>query len=221
MSQSVEFQSNACIVEGVRPLLNDLQHNIGMQHCTTSDTGRPALEQFIRHVFRQTYGAELNSFYPNLVAFTQGGQLRGGFGYRDGMTKPLFSEQYLDAPTEHVLADRFQRTFERHHLVEVGNLALGVCRTYRESTDRQSPTGRIPDLFSKIMSVFSSRIFEKEILYPLFHPFRACILFKFHPMQTNVHSLWTESKPRSRNCLNPWTCLMMPKTVSTVDFRFA
>ena len=40
-------------------------------------------------------------------------------------------------------------------------------------------------------------------LLSTFHPLSACIRFKCHPIHTKLHSLWTESKPRSRNCLNP------------------
>jgi len=62
---------------------------------------------------------------------------------------------------------------------------------------------------------------ETAFTLSTFHPLSACIRFKFHPIHTKLHSLWTESKPRSRNCLNPRTCLMMPKTVSTVDLPVA
>ena len=124
MSHSVELQHNTCIVEGVEPLLTDLQEDVSTHFCDQSDAKRGALEQFIRSVFQQTYGAELRAFYPMLTAFTSAGQIRGVAGYRDGMVKPLFSEQYLDAPVEKVLATHFDQTIERRHLVEVGNLAL-------------------------------------------------------------------------------------------------
>ena len=124
MSNIAELQHNACIVEGVQPLLTDLQESVSAHFCNQSDAERGALEQFIHTVFQQTYGAELRAFYPNLTAFTSAGQIRGAAGYRDGMVKPLFSEQYLDAPVEKVLAAHLNQTIERRHLVEVGNLAL-------------------------------------------------------------------------------------------------
>ena len=125
MSSTSEFPlSNACIVAGVQPILTELQESVATHFCCGLDTRRAALEQFIHDVFNQAFGAELNSFYPNLLAFTTGSQTRGVVGYRDGMVKPLFSEQYLDSPVENVIGVHLGNEIERRQLVEVGNLAL-------------------------------------------------------------------------------------------------
>lgn len=124
MNNTCELPYNPCVVAGVQPLLTELQEAVQTHFCDPHDVGRQALEQFIRTVFHRAYGAELHTFYPRLAAFTCADQIRGVVGYRDGMVKPLFSEQYLDQPVEAVIAAHLRQTVERRHLVEVGNLAL-------------------------------------------------------------------------------------------------
>lgn len=50
---------------------------------------------------------------------------------------------------------------------------------------------------------------------------RANIRFRFHAMVTSLHSPRAASSPRSRNCRNPSTDLMMPNTGSGVCLRRA
>ena len=114
----------SCIVTGVQPILTELREPVSTHFCVEIDARRAALERFIQGVFRQAFGAELHSFYPNLLAFSTGGQTRGVVGYRDGMVKPLFSEQYLDAAAESVIGIHLGQDIDRRRLVEVGNLAL-------------------------------------------------------------------------------------------------
>jgi hypothetical protein len=124
MNTTVELEHNPCIVAGIRPLLTELRDPVRI-HCRGQhDAGRRPLEDFIYRAFRQSYGAELRGFYPNLTAFTTGGRIRGVVGYRNGVAQPLFSEQYLDTPVEKVMATHLNQIVERRHVVEVGNLAL-------------------------------------------------------------------------------------------------
>ena len=99
----------------------------------------------------------------------------------------------------------------RHgHRIE--NMAQ-VLRNSRRASARKQKT--------QFPSPFSSGF---TYLYPSqdhYRPFKACKRFKFQPMHTRLHSPETASKPRSKNWRNPCTCLMMPKTVSTVDLRRA
>ena len=124
MNTTVEFEHNPCIVAGVEPLLSDLREPVRIHFRGEHDAERRPLEVFIYRVFQQAYGAELHTFYPNLTAFTTGGRIRGVVGYRNGITQPLFSEQYLDDPVEKMMTTRLDRNVERRHIVEVGNLAL-------------------------------------------------------------------------------------------------
>jgi hypothetical protein len=124
MSTTVELEHNPCIVAGVQPLLTELRDSVSVHFRGQHDTRRKALEDFIQRIFRQTFGAQLHVFYPNLTSFTTGDRIRGVVGYRDGMAQPLFSEQYLDVPVEKVMAKHFDQSVERRQVVEVGNLAL-------------------------------------------------------------------------------------------------
>ena len=124
MNTTVELEHNPCIVAGVQPLLTELRDSVKIHFRGQHDTERKPLEGFIHRTFQQAYGAELRTFYPNLTAFTTGGRIRGVAGYRNGIAQPLFSEQYLDAPVEKVVATHLDRIVERRHVVEVGNLAL-------------------------------------------------------------------------------------------------
>ena len=125
MSNALQHQpTSSCIVQDVQPILTELQETVTTHFYGAHDAEREPLEQFIHAVFKQTFGADLRAFYPNLLAFTTGAQIRGVVGYRDGMVKPLFSEQYLDSPADRVMSVHLNQDVDRRHLVEVGNLAL-------------------------------------------------------------------------------------------------
>ncbi len=124
MRNTVESLPNACIVAGVQPLLSELRESVRVHFRSRNDAGREPLEGFIHDIFELAYGARLTSYYPNLTAFTVEGRLRGVIGYRDGMVKPLFSEQYLNRPLEEVMSTHLGQEVDRRLLVEVGNLAL-------------------------------------------------------------------------------------------------
>ena len=119
-----ETPINACIVPGVQPLLTELRHRVRVDYFAQTDLGREPLEHFIHDIFELAYGARLTSFYPNLAAFSLGSHLRGVVGYRDGMLKPLFSEQYLEQSIEQMMSEHLGQEVDRRLLVEVGNLAL-------------------------------------------------------------------------------------------------
>jgi len=124
MIQNLVPHETSCVVADVQPLLTELQTAVQTRYYDPNDADRGALEEFIRHVFKQAYGAELHSFYPHLAAFTTDSRIRGVVGYRDGMVKPLFSEQYLDEPVEKVISAFLNQDIDRRELAEVGNLAL-------------------------------------------------------------------------------------------------
>lgn len=115
-----------CVIDAVQPLLTDLPEPVEAGYCGAGGRGRAELEQFVRRIFREAYGAELPALYPQLLAFRTAAALRGAVGFRDGMVKPLFSEQYLDAAAESVIAAHVGQAVARHELVEVGNLALAA-----------------------------------------------------------------------------------------------
>lgn len=116
--------ASPCTVEGIDPLLGELQQAMILQLIDGRHPERPHVEQFIHGLFRQTYGADIRSFYPDLLAFSAQAQLRAAVGYRYGDHEPLFAEQYLDAPAERVIRELCDGPVERSQIVEVGNLAL-------------------------------------------------------------------------------------------------
>lgn len=113
-----------CIVAGVQPLLTELHDAVDIRLHGPGDADRDPLEQFIQQTFRQAFGADIHSFYPQLAAFSCHGRLRAVAGYRSGANLSLFSEQYLDEPVETLMARHLDHSVERCRVVEVGNLAL-------------------------------------------------------------------------------------------------
>lgn len=79
---------------------------------------RARAEAFVQSVFRQAYGAQLQTFYPLLMSILfPGGDYAAVAGVRPAGSTALFSEHYLDEPVEQLLG------VERHKIVEIGNLA--------------------------------------------------------------------------------------------------
>lgn len=90
------------------------------------DAGRGVVEDFIRGVYRERYGADVQQFAPVLVSLRdEDGALVSAAGYRSGDLGPLFLESYLDAPVERLLATASQPTPDRARIVEVAHLAAG------------------------------------------------------------------------------------------------
>ena len=116
--------SNPCVVEGVEPLLTELQDPISLRVLETGNSDRQSSERFVQQVFRRSYGADISSFYPTLLSFSVRDALVGVAGYRAAGGNSLFSEQYLDQPLEHLLSDYWDVPVDRRQIVEVGNLAL-------------------------------------------------------------------------------------------------
>jgi hypothetical protein len=86
---------------------------------------RGELEQFVRHVFRQAYGASIRHFMPELMSLRdEAGKLLAVCGLRKADAGPLFLETYLDDRVESVIADKTLGEVSRGDIVEIGNLAV-------------------------------------------------------------------------------------------------
>lgn len=116
--------TSPCIVEGVEPLLTELPHPIRMDVLARDHAERAAAEAFVRAVFAACYGADIRSFYPTLLRFTQHAATMGVVGVRSGAGQGFFAEQYLDQALEDLIGAQLTAPVERRHIVEVGNLAL-------------------------------------------------------------------------------------------------
>lgn len=93
---------------------------------------RIEVEQFIRDVFYQAYGARIKRFKPCLMSLRDhDNRLVAVCGFRNATLEPLFMETYLDQPVETVIAERTGSPVRRGDIVEVGNFSVampGVAR---------------------------------------------------------------------------------------------
>lgn len=79
---------------------------------------RSAVENFIKHIYARSYGANIKVHYPILMSVRdEDGNILAATGFRPAQDAPLFLEQYLDSAVEHVLHT------PRAQIVEIGNLA--------------------------------------------------------------------------------------------------
>lgn len=93
---------------------------------------RALVERFIASRFTASFGARIGTFMPCLFGLhDRDGALRGAFGLRCA-SRPLFVEQYLDAPIETAIARRAGIAPARAAIIEVGHLCgafPGAMRT--------------------------------------------------------------------------------------------
>lgn len=77
-----------------------------------------AVETFITRVYAQSYQANIRVRYRTLMSVRNAdGEILAAVGFRPAQSEPLFLEQYLSAPIDHLLA------VPRTRIVEIGNLA--------------------------------------------------------------------------------------------------
>lgn len=85
---------------------------------------RAEVEAFIRTVYSERFGAQVQAFAPMLVSLRDAqGQLLAAAGYRVASEEPLFLERYLNLPVEHRLGHGQWVKPQRSQIVEVGHLA--------------------------------------------------------------------------------------------------
>lgn len=90
------------------------------------DPGRAAVEDFIRGIYSERYGADVRQFARSLVSLRDGDdELVAAAGYRAADQSPLFLERYLGTPIEARLAGAAPAAPARSRIVEVGHLAAG------------------------------------------------------------------------------------------------
>jgi hypothetical protein len=107
------------------PRLGEPRAALALARHGRGDVLREVLEAFVRDRFRQTYGAEVATFCPELLSLTcDDHSLCAVAGVRPAATERLYSEFYLDAEVEVFLSGRLGRgEISRASIVEVGNLA--------------------------------------------------------------------------------------------------
>ncbi|ABC33247.1 uncharacterized protein involved in outer membrane biogenesis [Hahella chejuensis KCTC 2396] len=92
-------------------------------HAGPGHRSRAVAESFIRTRFNKEYGAHIRYFMENFVLCYERDRLISVLGYQSAQSRPLFLEQYLNAPIEQVLARIQGAPCSRSGIIEVGNLA--------------------------------------------------------------------------------------------------
>lgn len=88
------------------------------------DPLRQDAEDFVSHVYRRKFAANLRTFMPTILGFFDGdNHLRACLGIRFAAREPLFVEQYLDAPVQTYITRHTGLSVRRADLLEVGNFA--------------------------------------------------------------------------------------------------
>ena len=79
---------------------------------------RERVENFIKNVYRDKYGANINIDYPVLMSVRNAqGDILAALGFRYAGQEALFLEKYTQKPIEHFAGA------QREQIVEIGNLA--------------------------------------------------------------------------------------------------
>jgi len=90
----------------------------------TENSERVKVEDFIKNIFDYEYGAHITVSYPSLIsAIDSRGDIIAAMGYRDGVKKDFFLEQYIDKNTEDAIEAVSGKKVERSNIVEIGNLS--------------------------------------------------------------------------------------------------
>lgn len=87
------------------------------------DPRRPEVEQIIRTMYAQRYGALVPGFAPILLGLLEDGHVLAAAGYRRAGDGPLFLEHYLSASVEAELGAAINQPVQRERIAEVGHLA--------------------------------------------------------------------------------------------------
>ncbi len=89
----------------------------------TQHPQRHIVESFISRRYMEDYGAKLSHFCSQLIISVFDDSLQAAIGYEQAGRRPLFLEQYFDAPVEQLIAQTSNAPCTRAQIVEVGNLA--------------------------------------------------------------------------------------------------
>lgn len=90
---------------------------------TRETPGRASVQDFVRGIYAERYGAHITEFAPVLLALRDAqGTLVAAVGYRCAALEPLFLERYLDGPVEQALLGADAPISARRDMVEVAHL---------------------------------------------------------------------------------------------------
>lgn len=136
LSKPLKYSHHPRHVSSANSILVDIDSESALRHDT---------EKFVTRCFQVEYSATVQYFLERHILSFDKGMLRSVVGYKIAGSLPLYLEQYLSAPAEHVIAQCTQSNtpITRSSLVEVGNLAstspgsfrrlvLSLCRYFSE-----------------------------------------------------------------------------------------
>lgn len=100
-----------------------LAQGLKFELSTEGESDRGDIKSFIGDIFRDYYGAQLQSFLPFFLSLSSGQKYSAALGLNPAGRGPLFLEQYIDRPIEQIIATLNRTPTSRESIVEIGNLA--------------------------------------------------------------------------------------------------
>lgn len=95
---------------------------LGVRLEPAGSPGRAILERQIAAKFSTRYDAQLDHFYPFLLALKNAERPLAIAGLRPARDGALFLENYLDCLAEQAVSSAFRKPVDRGQIVEIGNL---------------------------------------------------------------------------------------------------
>lgn len=81
------------------------------------------IQDYIYSIYKKTYNATINNFYPIIVDIKDKDKILGAYGIRNAENSDLFLEYYLDIPIEKFIFEKLNLNISRKRIIEIGNLA--------------------------------------------------------------------------------------------------
>lgn len=103
----------------------DGKYDFSIDAYQMQDAERVQIESFIKQGFQKVYGADISVTMPTLLA-VKNASFKAALGIRSA-NEPLFVEQYLSNPIEHVLMTNGS-SVAREHIAEIGHLYSNKSR---------------------------------------------------------------------------------------------
>jgi hypothetical protein len=143
-------------------------------------SSRHQVEDFIHHVFKRAYKADLHNYLPDLMALrNKSNRLVAALGMRKADSGKLFLENYLNAPVEDAVSQLHGSRVTRDKIMEVGNLASvhrgGLRQLIVALTSYLSGVGSEWVVFTAVPAVRDAFAAMDLNLHPLAKADKACL----------------------------------------------
>ena len=133
---------------------------------------RSAVEAFLESAYHRAFRGAIQSHYPTLLSLQDHrGEIQAAVGFRLASEGPLFLEQYLDAPVEHLLPPLTGEILSRVQIAEIGTLAsidagasLRLFQALARRLDAEGCTHAVATATRQLRRLFKRIGFSTEIL---------------------------------------------------------